>query len=58
MHDLQVPVLQEPIEWRPGLKVIGVTADGQEVTPELVDFERTMIRRMNAAIKLLPDLSA
>lgn len=44
---MQVPHIDEPIEWRPGLKVIGKSATGDPVTPELVDLLRMMVRRMN-----------
>jgi hypothetical protein len=50
MRDLvgiQVPRIEEPIKWRPGLKVIGRSATGDPVTPELVDLLRSMIKRMN-----------
>jgi hypothetical protein len=53
---MQVPQLQEPIAWRPGLKAIGSSEAGVDVTPELVELLRTMIKRMNEGSKDLPTL--
>eukprot|EP00892_Ulva_mutabilis_P001995 jgi/Ulvmu1/11797/UM080_0008.1 len=53
-----VPQLVEPIEWREGLIVVGNTAAGTPVTPDLVDLLRAMIRRMNDASRDLPELHA
>lgn len=51
-----MPQLEEPIEYREGLVVIGNTADGIPVTPELVELLRDMVRRMNDASRDLPQL--
>lgn len=51
-----MPHLEEPIEYRDGLVVVGNTADGIPVTPALVDLLRAMIRRMNEAGEALPEL--
>ena len=53
---MQVPQLEEPIEYRDGLIVIGNTAAGIPVTRELVELLRLMIRRMNEASRDLPEL--
>jgi hypothetical protein len=53
MSCLQVPLLEEPIEYRDGLKVVGATAEGDPVTPDLVDLLRAMIRRMNDGSRTL-----
>jgi hypothetical protein len=53
---LQVPRLEPPIPWRPGLCVVGSDAAGIEVTPELVDELREMIEWMNKVIAALPEL--
>lgn len=50
---MQVPHLEEPIPWRPGLKVVGKSAEGDPVTPDLVDMLRLMITRMNNASSTL-----
>lgn len=53
---VQVPQLEEPIDYRDGLIVVGNTAAGIPVTPELVELLRDMIRRMNDASRDLPQL--
>ena len=53
---VQVPQLEEPIDYRDGLVVVGNTAAGIPVTPELVELLRDMIRRMNVASRDLPQL--
>ena len=47
---MQVPQLDEPPPWRPGL----VLQDGVKVTEDLVELLRAMIRRMNEATRDLP----
>ena len=51
---LQVPQLEEPPKWRPGLAL----QDGLAVTPDLVDLLRGMIQRMNVATRDLPTLAS
>jgi hypothetical protein len=49
---LQVPFLEEPPQWRPGL----VLQDGKDVTPELTALLAAMLRYMNEAARVLPVL--
>ena len=51
---LQVPQLDEPPAWRPGL----VLQDNVTVTADLVEILQAMIRRMNDASLGLPALQA